>query len=95
MLTDKFRSMFREYDIRGRLAEDELNLEACDKIIRGFAAFLMKRGITRAALGYDNRKDSPAFAEAAKRAMLESGLEVFEIGLSLSPVCYFAQYHLK
>lgn len=95
MPTEKFKSMFREYDIRGRLAEDELNLDACDLIIRGFAAFLKKRGITRAVVGYDNRKDSPAFAEASKKALAESGLEVLDIGLALSPVAYFAQYHLK
>ncbi len=95
MSADKFKSMFREYDIRGRLAPDELTLESCDRIIRGYAAFLIRRGITRSVLGYDNRKDSPAFAEVAKKALVESGIEVLDIGLSLSPVMYFAQYHLK
>jgi phosphomannomutase / phosphoglucomutase len=95
MLTDKFRSMFREYDIRGRIAEDELTLDACDKIIRGFAAFLLRRGIRRCVVGYDNRKDSPAYTEVAKKALAESGLEVLDIGLALSPVMYFAQYHYE
>lgn len=95
MLTDKFRSMFREYDIRGRIADDELNLEACDRIIRGFGAFLSRRGITRSVLGFDNRKDSPAYAEVAQKALVESGIEVLDIGLALSPVMYFAQYHLE
>lgn len=95
MLTEKFRSMFREYDIRGRLAADELTLDACDRIIRGFGSFLKRRGITRAVVGFDNRKDSPAFAEAAKKALSESGIEVIDVGLSLSPVVYFAQYHFK
>jgi phosphomannomutase / phosphoglucomutase len=95
MLTDKFRSMFREYDIRGRIADDELTLGACDRIIRGFAAFLSRRGIRRCVVGYDNRKDSPAFTEVAKKALVESGLEVLDIGLALSPVMYFAQYHYK
>lgn len=95
MLTDKFKSMFREYDIRGRLAPDELTLDACDKIIRGYAAFLKRRGITRVVLGYDNRTDSPAFAEASRKALVESGCEVIFIGLSLSPVLYFSQYHCE
>ncbi len=95
MLSEKFKSMFREYDIRGRLSEDELSLASCEKIIRGFAAFLARRGIRRVIVGYDNRKDSPAFAEVSKKSLVESGFEVLDIGLSLSPVAYFAQYHLK
>jgi phosphomannomutase len=86
--SEKFKSMFREYDIRGRIADDELSLDACDRIIRGFASFLARRGIRRAVLGYDNRKDSPAYAETARKALVESGVEVQFIGLSLSPVCY-------
>lgn len=95
MASDKFRSMFREYDIRGRVAEDELSLESCTKILRAFGTFLKRRGITRAVVGYDNRKDSPAYAEASIQALVASGLEVIDIGLSLSPVLYFAQHHLK
>ncbi|MCH8334138.1 phosphomannomutase/phosphoglucomutase [Candidatus Sumerlaeota bacterium] len=95
MSSKKFRSMFREYDIRGRLAEDELNLDSCERIIRGFAALLKKRGIKRSVVGFDNRKDSPAFADVTRRALSESGIEVLDIGLSLSPVVYFAQYHLE
>lgn len=95
MLSDKFRSMFREYDIRGRLSDDELNLDACKKITRGFATLLKRRGVGRAVVGYDNRKDSPAFAEVVKNALVASGFEVLDVGLSLSPVVYFAQYHLE
>jgi len=95
MAMDKFRSMFREYDIRGRIADDELNLDSCAKIIRGFGVFLSRKGITRVVVGYDNRKDSPAFAETAIKVLVEAGLEVIDIGLALSPVLYFAQHHLK
>ncbi len=95
MITEKFRSMFREYDIRGRISPEELNPAACELIVRGFATLLARRGIRRAVVGYDNRKDSPAFAEAAGKALVESGVETLDIGLALSPVTYFAQYHLE
>ena len=62
MSHDKFRSMFREYDIRGRVAEDELSLDACRRIIRGFATFLKRRGIGQTVVGFDNRRDSPAYS---------------------------------
>lgn len=95
MSSEKFKSMFREYDVRGRVADDELNVEACELIVRGFAAFLRRRGIGRVVVGYDNRKDSPAFAAASIRALVASGIEVLDIGLAVSPGLYFAQYHLN
>ena len=90
-----FKSMFREYDVRGRVSPEELNEKSVALITKAFAAFLAKRNITRVVVGYDNRSCSPSFAEAAIESFVNSGFEVFDIGLSLSPVVYFAQYHLK
>ena len=69
MPTAKFDSLFREYDIRGLLADDELTLEAGELIIRAYAALLVNRGIHRCVVGYDNRKDSPAYAEMAVKVL--------------------------
>jgi phosphomannomutase/phosphoglucomutase len=88
-----FKSMFREYDIRGRVSEEELNEKSVSLITKAFAAFLAKRNINKVVVGYDNRTCSPSFAEAAIGSFLDSGFDVYDIGLSLSPVLYFAQYH--
>ena len=90
-----FRSMFREYDIRGKVCPEELSDENVYKIVSAYAKYLKKRAITRAVVGYDSRSCSPAFAKAATEALLDGGVDVFYTGLSLSPVTYFAQYHLK
>ena len=90
-----FCSMFREYDIRGRVSEDELNPENVHKIVKAYAQYLQKRSINRAVVGYDSRDCSPSFAEAAIAALREEGIDVYFIGLALSPLTYFAQYHLK
>ena len=93
--TPAFNSMFREYDIRGRVSEEELCPENVYRIVKAYAKYLHRRSITKAVVGYDNRKCSPSFAEAAIRALREMGVHVFYIGLTLSPVTYFAQYHLE
>lgn len=90
-----FKSMFREYDVRGRVNEEELNENSVSLITKAFASFLSKRNINKVVVGYDNRACSPAFADAAIESFLASGFEVYDIGLSLSPVVYFAQYHFK
>lgn len=90
-----FNSMFREYDVRGHVSEEEL----CDKnvyrIVKAYAHYLENNNIKRAIVGYDNRKCSPGFAKAAMDALTEMGIDVVYIGLSLSPVVYYSQYRYK
>jgi phosphomannomutase/phosphoglucomutase len=87
--------MFREYDIRGRVSDKELCPENVYRIVKAYAKYLRRRKIDRAVVGYDNRECSPSFADAAIRALRELGIDVWFIGLTLSPVTYFAQYHLQ
>ena len=87
--------MFREYDIRGRVSDKELCPENVYRIVKAYAKYLRRRNIGRAVVGYDNRECSPSFADAAIRALRELGIDVWFIGLTLSPVTYFAQYHLQ
>lgn len=67
MITDTkypeaFRSMFREYDIRGRVCDEELCPENVYRIVKAYSKYLRRRKIMRAVVGYDNRSCSPAFA---------------------------------
>jgi len=89
------KTMFREYDIRGRVNKAELNIKSVYLINRGFAKFLNKRGIKKAIVGYDSRPSSPRFHQATLKALTDSGIDVIDIGLSLSPIFYFAQYYFK
>ena len=90
------RYMFREYDIRGRIdKEDELTPEAIDAIGRGFAVFLKKRGLHEAIVGHDARPYSKTVKDITVAALLESGINVIEIGEVLVPIFYFSQYHLQ
>lgn len=90
-----FRSMFREYDIRGQVSDDQLCPDNVYKIVRAYARYCRRRNIKKAVVGYDNRKCSPSFAEAAIKALRDGGVDVYYVGLTLTPVVYFAQYYLK
>jgi phosphomannomutase/phosphoglucomutase len=85
--------MFREYDLRGRVNEEELNVESVQRIAHAFGIFLKKRKIDSTVIGYDNRKTSLDFKNAAATGLLSAGCNVIDIGLTLSPVLYFAQHH--
>lgn len=91
----EFKNMFREYDIRGLVNEKELNDENVYRIVKAYAIYLQKRNISKAVVGYDNRQCSPFFAEMAIKALRDCGIDVVYVGLSLTPVVYFAQYYYK
>ena len=78
--------IFKAYDIRGVFGT-EVTLETAEKIGRAFAAFI---GKTRVAVGHDMRETSPAVEEALVRGLAAGGTDVARIGLSSTPMSYFA-----
>jgi phosphomannomutase/phosphoglucomutase len=89
------RLMFREYDIRGKLTDDELNKDSIRLIGLGFGAFLQKRGIKDVILGHDYRSYSKSVKNNMRKGLLSSGCNVIDIGMVLVPMLYAAQYYLK
>ena len=92
VLSPRFKSMFRKYDIRGMVSDDELNEESVYRVISAYAYFLTERNISKAVVGYDNRDCSPGFADAAINALIDRGIDVYFTGLAISPLVYYAQY---
>ncbi len=88
-------TMFRKYDIRGRVGEAELNSTSCEAIGRGFGAMMALRGVTACVSGYDNRAYSHELTLAAMRGIAASGITVRNIGMVTVPVAYWGQYFLK
>ncbi len=87
--------MFREYDLRGREAEDELNDTSIYYIGRGFGTFLRKRNIDTAVVGHDARGTSESFHANVIKGLRECGINVVDIGTITTPMGYWAQYYLK
>lgn len=89
------KTMFREYDLRGREAEDELNDTSMYYIGKGFGTFLRKNNIDTAVVGHDARGTSESFHTNAIKGLIECGINVIDIGTITTPMGYWAQYYLK
>lgn len=87
-------NIFREYDIRGIVGKDLL-VEDARQIARGYAVYLKRSSKRTVALGRDCRESSTAIRDAFVTGLVESGVDVLDIGLCPTPVLYFAIRHLK
>lgn len=82
--------IFKAYDIRG-LVPKELDEALAERIGYAFARVL---GGKRYVVGRDMRVSSPSLAAAAIRGILKAGANVVDIGLTSTPMNYFAVGHL-
>jgi len=87
--------MFREYDLRGRESDEELNETSIYHIAKGFAVILKKHNVDTAVVGHDARGTSEGFCKSAIKGLTESGINVINIGTATTPMSYWAQYFLK
>lgn len=86
--------VFRGYDLRG-LVGSELNIKNVEILGKAYATYLLKRRIYDCVVGYDCRLSSPSFRDALVKGLTESGITVYDIGITLSQICYFAQYYFR
>lgn len=84
-------SCFKAYDIRGRVP-DELNPELAFKIARAISHFLTARCMV---VGMDIRLSSPAICDAICKGLIQSGVDVINIGLCGTEEVYFATRHYE
>jgi phosphomannomutase/phosphomannomutase/phosphoglucomutase len=84
---DKLRC-FKAYDVRGRIP-DELNEDLAYRIGRSYAAFVRPK---RVAVGRDIRHSSVSLRDALIRGLVESGVDVADIGLCGTEGVYFATF---
>jgi phosphomannomutase/phosphoglucomutase len=87
------KEVFRQYDIRGRVP-DELDELTVQGIAQAFACYASHRGRSTIIVGRDNRSSSSMFRDIVVEALLESGLDVIDIGEVITPMFYFASHHL-
>jgi len=81
---------FKAYDVRGRVP-GELNPESVYRIGRAYAAWLRPR---RVAVGRDIRHSSAELTGALIRGLVDSGVDVIDIGLCGTECVYFATFSL-
>ncbi|MCA0905566.1 phosphomannomutase/phosphoglucomutase [Ruegeria marisrubri] len=85
---------FREYDARWKYPE-EINLPGMTALGLGLGTQMHRRGIEPViAVGNDYRDYSLAIKNALMLGLMQAGIRVKDIGPALSPMAYFAQFHL-
>ena len=85
---------FREYDARWKYPE-EINLAGITTLGLGLGTQMHKRGIKpEIAVGNDYRDYSLSIKNALMLGLMQAGIAVKDIGPALSPMAYFAQFHL-
>ena len=87
---------FREYDARW-LYEKDINKEGIENLGKGLGTQIKlhtKKNNPRVIVGHDYRSYSEEIKTSLKKGLISTGCNIEDIGLSLSPMVYFAQFNL-
>lgn len=83
------QSIFRNYDIRAEYGLD-INAEIAEILGRTFAKYSNAKQVV---IGGDTRISTPEIKEAVIKGLLESGVNIIDIGLTSTDGIYFATKH--
>lgn len=88
-------TIFREYDIRGKVGE-ELNIDQAYELTCAIVVYIKTKKPTASTVvvGMDGRVHSPQLKQEICRGIADSGLNVIFIGTCPSPVMYFSMHTL-
>ncbi len=87
---------FREYDARW-LYKENINLAGIEILGKGLGTQIKnhtKKNNPRVIVGHDYRSYSEEIKAALKKGLISTGCYLEDIGLSLSPMVYYAQFNL-
>src|SRR5437879_9982631 len=86
--------VFRAYDVRGLVGSD-INSDVFRQVGRAYATLIRRNGGRRVAVGRDNRLSSTDLKQGFVEGVRAAGVDVVDIGLSTTPILYFATAHWK
>ena len=86
--------IFRGYDIRGVFDKD-IDVDTAYTIGLGFGSKLYDICKDTCVVGHDNRLSSPDLHQALIQGLIETGINVIDLGLCTTPMFYFACLDLK
>jgi len=90
-------SGFREYDARW-LYPNDIDLEGIEELGKSLGTQVInktKKTNPRIIVGHDYRSYSEEVKTALKKGLISTGCSIEDIGLSLTPTVYFAQFKLN
>lgn len=82
---------FKAYDVRGRIP-DELNTDIAYAIGRAYAEVVKPKKVV---VGHDIRLTSQEIKQALANGLMDSGVDVYDIGQCGTEEIYFATFHAK
>jgi len=85
--------VFRQNDIRG-IAYQDLTEKFVAELGQALAVFFQRHQTNTVALGYDCRLSSPHFRDLLAKSLVDSGVNVIDIGMCPTPLLYFALFNL-
>ena len=88
---------FREYDARW-LYPENINLLGVANLGKGLGSQIIRhtqKNNPRVVIGHDYRSYSEEIKESLKKGLISTGCLIEDLGLSLSPMVYFAQFNLN
>jgi phosphomannomutase len=80
---------FKAYDARGKVP-DELNEDIAYRVGRAYAEFIQPAQV---AIGRDARLSSDKLFDALSQGLMDSGVDVLDLGLCGTEAVYFAAFH--
>lgn len=92
-LVNLSQQIFRAYDIRG-IVGDQLDDNTYYTLGLSLGTLLQKQQRSEVIVAYDGRISSPSFCKALQQGLMDTGVDVTDIGMVPTPVLYFATHHL-
>ncbi len=86
--------IFREYDIRG-VADIDLTDDIVYSIGKAYGTIVKQKSGKNVTVGCDVRLSSERIKETVKRGIIDSGVDVIDIGIVPTPLLYFSVFKLN
>jgi len=86
--------IFREYDIRGRVEED-FPEHVVVKLGKAFGTVVRRSGGKEIGVSGDVRLSTPDLMKYFKTGVLDTGIDIINLGILPTPVNYFSMFHLN
>ena len=88
------RSIFKAYDIRGIVGKT-LTVDVARAVGQALGTLAVRAGISEFCVGRDGRLSGPELAAALIEGIAAAGVNVIDIGMTPTPVLYFATTYFK
>ena len=85
--------IFREYDIRGNVEKDFPD-HVVKKLGQAFGTYVKRSNGKEIAISGDVRNSTPDLINFFKKGVLDTGVDVINLGILPTPVNYFSMFHL-